>query len=850
VERAPRLVGGLVIASLLHFPVASAQVPALVKDLTPGVSGVVVSPARLVPFRGEALVSTQSFGLWRWNGFGSLACVRDTVYVDGAKAHRMADGTLLFSGHDGAPAGRELWRTDGTTEGTRLVKDIFPGAAGSEPFSFAPLADGTVLFLAYTPGAGYQIWRSDGTTDGTYLIRDETSTAGAEGDATYRLDSAGSRVFFVVPDGRLGVADGRVGGTSVTSVKVESGLLTCGEKALFGRFANGVLELWSSDGTEGGTSRLKALGPFDRGPRGGTRLGAVTFFFTGGGESESLWRTDGTAGGTQLVTTFGVSTPPDLEVSTGGLLYFRVWTPAREERLWRSDGTAAGTFEIAKLSKISGLVPTDDPGTPLLILADGRIWSTDGTVAGTRKAPLPGSGIVTSVAVAGSRVFVAPADSGPRLVSYDLGFGSPVSAPTLEYPGSSGEPLGVVGGRVLLPAGTGSSHVYTSDGTAAGTRPLAGRAGGATSVTGRLTRLGDAAFFRGSLPGGYQLIRTDGEIADPAYDESLHLQTEAVLGTAGGRLYFRGSTPDTPSRLWATDPTSAGTRPLGTVLPWGAAAEVGGRLLFVGSEPPWDLAIWESDGSPEGTRRVKGGYVGSGSKAQAAGLGGIGFFNLPTTSSSGELVRSDGTEVGTFTLPGGALPYDLTVSAGRLFFTARSLDGADGGELWTSDGTPSGTHRVKDINPGIAGSEPYSLVDANGVLFFTASDANGFELWRSDGTEAGTYQVKDIAPGAPSSFPRQMCVADGLLYFSADDGVHGRELWVSDGTEAGTRLVADIAEGASSSYPGGLVADGGSLYFSAFDWSVGYELRRLELPSPHRVATSPGRPVTRRPTRP
>jgi ELWxxDGT repeat protein len=40
--------------------------------------------------------------------------------------------TLFFAATDGAH-GVELWRSDGTAEGTAMVKDIAPGAAGSSP---------------------------------------------------------------------------------------------------------------------------------------------------------------------------------------------------------------------------------------------------------------------------------------------------------------------------------------------------------------------------------------------------------------------------------------------------------------------------------------------------------------------------------------------------------------------------------------------------------------------------------------------------------------------------------------------------------------------------------------------
>ena len=47
-------------------------------------------------------------------------------------------GHLVFTADDGRH-GRELWLSDRTTPGTRLLLDIRPGPAGSEPFGYVVL---------------------------------------------------------------------------------------------------------------------------------------------------------------------------------------------------------------------------------------------------------------------------------------------------------------------------------------------------------------------------------------------------------------------------------------------------------------------------------------------------------------------------------------------------------------------------------------------------------------------------------------------------------------------------------------------------------------------------------------
>ncbi len=192
------------------------------------------------------------------------------------------------------------------------------------------------------------------------------------------------------------------------------------------------------------------------------------------------------------------------------------------------------------------------------------------------------------------------------------------------------------------------------------------------------------------------------------------------------------------------------------------------------------------------------------------------------------------------TAPQGSNPADFTTVGGKSFFVAD--EPGFGPELWTSDGTESGTAIVKDINPGGNGAFGYSygsglkFAEIGGVLYFAADDGtNGTELWKSDGTAAGTQLVKDIRPGGSSyyysnsSSPSDLTVVGSTLYFTADDGTNGRELWKSDGTAAGTQLVKDINTGGYYGYgygsrPSGLTAVGSTLYFSANDGTNGTEL--------------------------
>ena len=79
-------------------------------------------------------------------------------------------GYYAFFAATDAEHGSELWVTDGTPAGTRLVKDINPGVATSN-VSYLTRFNDKVVFQATTDDEGAELWISDGTEDGTYMIK-------------------------------------------------------------------------------------------------------------------------------------------------------------------------------------------------------------------------------------------------------------------------------------------------------------------------------------------------------------------------------------------------------------------------------------------------------------------------------------------------------------------------------------------------------------------------------------------------------------------------------------------------------------------------------------------------------
>lgn len=161
----------------------------LLKDLLPGQNPYNTAlPLSSVPeiysLGSKALIFINAISsgreLWVTDGSAAnttLLIAKSTVqpWTPGTGSNNAAivvNGKLYFQG-DSSATGRELWVTDGTLEGTKLIKDNMPGAEGSFPSVFTAFGDG-IIFAA--SGAGYtgdqEPWFSDGTEAGTYRIAD------------------------------------------------------------------------------------------------------------------------------------------------------------------------------------------------------------------------------------------------------------------------------------------------------------------------------------------------------------------------------------------------------------------------------------------------------------------------------------------------------------------------------------------------------------------------------------------------------------------------------------------------------------------------------------------------------
>lgn len=287
-------------------------------------------------------------------------------------------------------------------------------------------------------------------------------------------------------------------------------------------------------------------------------------------------------------------------------------------------------------------------------------------------------------------------------------------------------------------------------------------------------------------------------------------------------------------RLWKSDGTTEGTKFIKDISAGGSSSnapnftEAAGKLFFTANKK-----LWSTDGTQAST--VKMSNVKPFVDEQSNMVEFDGKLYFVGNNKGKDLWVSDGTETGTQRVKdftnnkNNVAVRHLTVFNGSLFFTTNADN--MGKELWMTDGTEAGTRLFKDIRSGGATSNasPRYLTVFNDKLFFRANDGDGNELWVSDGNPdnpAGTFKLKDIN-GAQPSDPEDLTVHGGILYFTAI-GSEGRELWQTDGTESGTVQVSDINLGRQGSFPDHLTTVGKTLFFSADDGTNGEDLWALE----------------------
>lgn len=711
--------------------------------------------------------------------------------------------------------GVELWETDGTALGTRLLADLCPGQCSGLESAPNFHVEGSSLYFAASDGRhGRELWRLDAAA-GTQPVMALDLNPGADSSnpggftrLTFSINgSAVTRTFFSAARADVGQELWRLGGPSVATLEFDllpgpaSGtpadiqLCSTSQVCLLARTVDGVndVRLLSYSSTTQVPTAATGVGGLNingtaRSVTDLQSLGPNTFVLIRDTAALDELRVFGSsAAGSTLLRSFSSAT----SLLTPNVSLFRMFFAA-DNQLFVSDGTAAGTLSISSASP-ANLVSL---GNRMLLTANtaasGReLFSSDGTSAGTAllRELVPGA---QGLPISSFDLFMTRSANNLRVF---LGFTNPAagsagqtqlwisdgtSAGTVEI---SGNTITDPGSIVLFPTtGTsaligysptpfGSGEPFFTQGSTATTVALGNFVGDsgdsfASPVAVFNQRLFVTAFLGGTTSETLAFPLLAGEPGAP----TPFLRIFGAMGEFFGRLWIESS-----AGLQATDGTVAGTVDLSSIRIRAADGSCyvqrNGRVYFYADEGSSnDIEIFKSDGSVAGTVAV-------------------------TNLSTPELRR-----VEDFCFDDGFV--QLAAVGDKLLFVADT--GSSGEELFALDANDSAA-LVLDIRSGSNGGQVRdlrTLRDRPGlpeVAVFRADDGIfGSEPWVSGGTAQTTQRLLDINPGPGSSEPRDFVVAGPRMFFTASSPASGRELYVTDGTLAGTRQVIDLFAGAGS----------------------------------------------------
>ena len=394
----------LAIASL--FAAAAPAQIARLKDIRAGRLGSVQWPSgsqTAMVSNGEVAIFVADDGaalgrtVWRTNGspagtFHLKTGLKNPRWLTSA-------GRLMFFSASDSANGEELWVTDGTSAGTRIPKKLMNGLLNSTQ-AIVATHNGIVYFFAYGMVSNRRtlgLWRSDGTANGTFLLKTGTLGFSLRFLATrWRSAPLGKDLYFLNQEtgvGELWKTDGTVAGTKQVfrdRTKWIAPIITWKGRLWCDVVASAKHELWTSDGTAAGTKQFVKGWAVQPTPAASGDVMYFSFAPTGTGQQNELWKTDGTAAGTTRVTNkISITSSPGVPLG-GRKIFF-----SGRGKPWVSDGTAAGTVQ---LSSTFNIFITPDfkykmarvgDGSVAIFQSSGSLGAelaiTDGTPQGTRQ---------------------------------------------------------------------------------------------------------------------------------------------------------------------------------------------------------------------------------------------------------------------------------------------------------------------------------------------------------------------------------------------------------------------------------------------------------------------------------
>ncbi len=742
---------------------------------------------------------------------------------------------------DSPQYGLEPWMTDGTKEGTRLLKDInTKQTLGSKIERRMVNIGNTLYFIADDGIHGRELWKSNST--GTTMVQDIHVGTGSSN--IFNLTKVNETLYFSADNGNDGAELWKYDGTEAVMVKDIS---TREESSSLSHFvdANGILyftinnntstQLWKSEGVESSTVLVKEI-------RGGevspyidnlTHVNDLLYFTVRDDEhGRELWKSDGTAEGTSLEKDIRIgseSSNISSLTAVANTLYFTA-DDGTGKKLWEShDGRTQllGDLDVQnpkQLTNVNGVLfftaHSETHGEELWL------YSVLGPILIDINEGRHSSRPIQLIAIDNVLYFMAyDATHGKELWKFDLSTANKSLVRDISVGNQSSSLHNLINVNGILYFYKGKA-LWKSDGTEDGTVLVQDTALEEHPLDiSFLTAVGESVYMiANDKIHGTELWKSDGSESAIVMVKDIHKGTEQSIFRdekeaikIASNYYFVADDGIHGIELWISDGTEEGTRILKNIQAGKEDAfpqnlrDVNGTLYFTAFNDTYGRELWKTNGTEEGTVivkdinpnnrsvNIKNMLVWNNTLYFTVGL--FGGDNPGT-----ELWKSDGSHT-TLVKQVGSGNYEpdgivigrsttdnqLTLVNNKLYFSAN--DGVHGIELWKSDGSTLGTKLVKNINAGdgllrLKHSRPKELSDINGVLYFSANDGiHGTELWKSDGTEVGTLLVKDLREDALDADPKDIANINGMAYFSAKNEIGRKELWKSDGTAEGTERV-------------------------------------------------------------
>lgn len=289
-----------------------------------------------------------------------------------------------------------------------LIKDIIPGQESSTYYSSTVYTlDSLYIFRAGVDLNSYQYWVTDGTEEGTKILKDISPN---QWNSQYFLFNYNHYAYFSGQIKQNGVAGlWRTDGTSIgTEIFMGSCGLNCSNEANNIKYLGGQLftgtdslgdELWFTNGLLPGTKRIKDIfpGPKDGAPqRFGLFKDKVYFSAKNNSTNRELWVTDATFDGTKMLKDINsdtlVGSDPIVIGKSKDYLFFLAKTLDSGRELWKTDGTPEGTKLVKDinpgLGDGVGDITSAFVNNKFLFVADDGVngrewWVTNGESDGT-----------------------------------------------------------------------------------------------------------------------------------------------------------------------------------------------------------------------------------------------------------------------------------------------------------------------------------------------------------------------------------------------------------------------------------------------------------------------------------